>query len=195
MRFTSILAVAAAIGGAAAQDQVYLGFNSGASDDTGKAKSQSDFEKEFKTAKSLQGAPGDFTAVRLYSNIQWQTDGTPIAAFPAAIATNTKLLLGLWASGADNVDKELATLQKAIDQYGSKFTDLVIGISVGSEDLYRVSEPGIRNKSGVGNSAEVIVKMIKQTRDKLKNTPLSKAKITHVDTWTAWGKEYQSWSY
>jgi len=187
MRFASILAVAAAtIGSAVAQDTMYLGFNSGASDDSGKAKTQADFEKEFKTAKSLQGAPGNFTAVRLYSNIQWQTENTPIAAFPAAIATNTKLLLGLWASGSDNVDKELDTLLSAVKQYGSKLTDLVIGISVGSEDLYRVSEPGIKNKAGVGNSAEVIVSMIKDTRNKLKNTALANKKITHVDTWTAW---------
>jgi len=187
MRFTSLLALAAAtIGSTAAQDTVYLGFNSGASDDTGKAKTQADFEKEFKTAKSLQGAPGNFTAIRLYSNIQWQTENTPIAAFPAAIATNTKLLLGLWASGTNNVDKELDTLTAAIKQYGSKLTDLVIGISVGSEDLYRVSEPGIRNKAGVGNSAEVIVKMIKDTRNRLKDTALANKKITHVDTWTAW---------
>lgn len=189
MRFSTLLALAAStIGCAVAQDTVYLGFNSGASDDTGKAKTQEDFEKEFKTAKTLQGAPGNFTAARLYSNIQWQTENTPIAAFPAAIATNTKLLLGIWASGSDNVDNELNTLLKAVKQYGNKFTDLVIGISVGSEDLYRVSEPGIRNKSGVGNSAEVIVSMIKATRDKLKGTALANQKITHVDTWTAWGK-------
>ncbi|KAH8728606.1 glycoside hydrolase superfamily [Phaeosphaeriaceae sp. PMI808] len=163
-----------------------MGFNAGATDDTGKVKTQADFEKEFKTAKSLQGAPGNFTAIRLYSNIQSGTESTPIAAFPAAIATNTKLLLGIWASGSDNVDKELSTLQAAIKQYGSKLTDLVIAISVGSEDLYRVSEPGIRNKAGVGNNAEMIVKFIKDTRSKLANTALAKTPVTHVDTWTAW---------
>ena len=187
MRFASLLAIAAAtVGSAIAQDTVYLGFNAGASDDKGKAKTQADFEKEFKTAKSLQGAPGNFTAIRLYSNIQWGTQTTPIAAFPAAIATGTKLLLGIWASGADNIDNELNTLQAAIKQYGSKLTDLVIGISVGSEDLYRVSEPGIRNKAGVGNNAETIVKFIKNTRSKLASTALAKVPLTHVDTWTAW---------
>lgn len=187
MRFTTLLAVAAAaIGSAIAQDTVILGFNAGATDDTNKPKTQADFEKEFKTAKSLQGAPGNFTTIRLYSNIQAGTDNTPIAAFPAAIATNTKLLLGIWASGTTNVDNELNALQAAIKQYGTKLTDLVVGISVGSEDLYRVSEPGIRNKSGVGNSAEMIVKFIKDTRSKLAGTALAKIKVTHVDTWTAW---------
>jgi glucan endo-1,3-beta-D-glucosidase len=190
MRFTAALAVAAAtISGAVAQDSVILGFNSGASDDTGKAKTQKDFEREFRTAKNLDGAPGDFNAIRLYSNIQWETPDTPIEAFPAAIATNTKLLLGIWASGTDNIDNELKALNAAVDKYGTKLTDLVIGLSIGSEDLYRVSEPGIRNKSGVGNSAETIVKFIKDARKRLADTPLSGVKITHVDTWTAWVNE------
>jgi glucan endo-1,3-beta-D-glucosidase len=187
MRFATLLAVAAAtVGSAIAQDTVWLGFNAGATDDNNKPKTQADFEKEFKTAKSLQGAPGNFSAIRLYSNIQAGTENTPIAAFPAAISTGTKLLLGVWASGTNNIDKELGALQSAIQQYGSKLTDLVIGISVGSEDLYRVSEPGIRNKAGVGNNAEMIVKFIKDTRSKLAGTALAKIKVTHVDTWTAW---------
>jgi glucan endo-1,3-beta-D-glucosidase len=190
MRFTATLAVAAAtIGSAIAQDTLILGFNSGASDDTGKAKTQDDFEKEFRTAQDLQGAPGNFSAIRLYSNIQWETTDTPIAAFPAAIATGSKLLLGIWASGTDNIDNELKALNAAVDEHGTALTDLVIGLSVGSEDLYRVSEPGIRNEAGVGNSAEVIVEFIKTAREKLASTPLKNVKITHVDTWTAWVNE------
>ncbi|KAH6862360.1 GPI-anchored cell wall beta-1,3-endoglucanase EglC [Alternaria alternata] len=189
MRFVSALAVAAAtVSSALAQDFV-LGFNSGASDDTGKAKTQEDFEKEFTTAQNLEGAPGNFSAIRLYSNIQWETTDTPIAAFPAAIATNSKLLLGIWASGTDNIDNELKALNSAVEEYGTKLTDLVIGLSVGSEDLYRVSEPGIRNEAGVGNSAEKIVEFIKTARERLADTPLKGVKITHVDTWTAWVNE------
>lgn len=187
MRFTAALAVAAAtIGSAAAQDSMVLGFNSGASTDTGVAKTQADFEKEFKTAQNLNGAPGKFNAIRLYSNIQWETKDTPIAAFPAAIATNTKLLLGIWASGTDNIDSELNALSAAVEEYGTKLTDLVIGLSIGSEDLYRVSEVGIKNKSGVGNDAETIVKFIKDARKRLADTPLSGVRITHVDTADAW---------
>jgi len=187
MRFTSLLAVAAAtVGSAAAADSVIMGFNAGATDDTGKVKVEADFVKEFTTAQNLQGAPGDFTTIRLYSNIQGGTKNTPIEAFSAAIKTNTKLLLGVWASGTDSIDEELNALSAAIKKYGTKFTDLVVGISIGSEDMYRVSEPGIRNKSGVGNSAEKIVEFIKATRSKLADGPLAKIKVTHVDTWTAW---------
>jgi glucan endo-1,3-beta-D-glucosidase len=189
MRFVSALAVAAATVSSALAQDLILGFNSGASDDTGKAKTQEDFEKEFTTAQNLVGAPGNFTAIRLYSNIQWETTDTPIAAFPAAIATNSKLLLGIWASGTDNIDNELKALNSAIEEYGTQLTDLVIGLSVGSEDLYRVSEPGIRNEAGVGNSAEKIVEFIKTARERLAETPLNGVKITHVDTWTAWVNE------
>ena len=185
MRISAALGIAVTVGSTAVQGTI-LGFNAGASDDKGNAKSQQDFEREFKAAKSLKGAPGEFNTIRLYSNVQWNTPNTPIAAFPAAIATNTSLLLGIWASGSDNIDNELKALTAALDEHGSKLADLVVGISVGSEDLYRVSEPGLRNNAGVGNDADTIVRFIKDTRTRLANTELKDKPITHVDTWTAW---------
>lgn len=185
MRITAALSVAATLGSTAAQGTI-LGFNSGASDDQGNAKNQQDFEREFRTAKNLNGAPGEFNTIRLYSNIQWNTPSTPIAAFPAAIATNTSLLLGIWASGTDNIDNELNALTTALEEHGSQLADLVIGISVGSEDLYRVSEPGLRNKAGVGQEADTIVRFIKDAKSRLANTALKDKPFTHVDTWTAW---------
>jgi len=185
MRFSTALAVAAAaIGSALAQDTI-MGFNSGASDDQGNAKSQADFEKEFRTAQNLEGAPGNFTTIRLYSNIQWQTTDTPIAAFPAAIATNSKLLLGIWASGTTDIDNELKALNSAVEKYGTKLTDLIVGLSVGSEDLYRDSADGVKAKAGVGNTAEMIVKFIKAARQGLADTPLKGVKITRKYFWYA----------
>ncbi|KAF3003434.1 hypothetical protein E8E13_001754 [Curvularia kusanoi] len=183
MRVTAALSIAATLG---AVQGTILGFNSGASDDQGNAKNQQDFEREFTAAKNLNGAPGEFNTIRLYSNIQWNTANTPIAAFPAAIATNTSLLLGIWASGTNNIDNELNALTAALQQYGSKLADLVVGISVGSEDLYRVSEPGLRNNAGVGQNADTIVRFIKDAKSRLANTALQGKPFTHVDTWTAW---------
>ncbi|KAF2690526.1 glycoside hydrolase family 17 protein [Lentithecium fluviatile CBS 122367] len=185
MRFGTVFALAASVAVAAAEDK-YLGFNSGATTDAGKIKKQADFEQEFSTAQKLKGAPGTFSSVRLYTNIQGDTTDSPIEAIPAAIKTKTKILLGMWTSGTDNIDNELSALSKAIEQYGSDFTDLVVGISVGSEDLYRVSIDGIKNKSGVGAEVNTIVEFIKNTRDKLKGTALAKTPVGHVDTWTAW---------
>lgn len=65
--------------------------------------------------------------------------------------------------------------------YGNKFTDLVVGLSVGSEDLYRISPTGIKNKSGVGAGPATLVDYINQVKAKNFGFP-----IGHVDTWNDW---------
>jgi glucan endo-1,3-beta-D-glucosidase len=191
MRF-SLPVISACLFSLVAAQKAYLGFNSGATLDTRAAKKKADFEQEFKTAQGLVGSPGLFNSVRLYTNIQAYTDDTPIEAFQAAIDTNTTMLLGIWTSGTTTIEKELSALNKAITQYGQKFADLVIGLSVGSEDLYRVSESGIRNKAGVGQDAETMVNFIKQVRDTLSKTSLSRVPIGHVDTWSSWSNTSNS---
>lgn len=119
--------------------------------------------------------------------IQAGTANTPISAIPAAIATRTSLLLGLWASaGQASFNNELAALSAAISQYGTAFTDLVVGISVGSEDLYRISPTGIENLSGYGAQPAEIVNYIGQLRNAIASTRLNDKPVGHVDTWTAW---------
>ncbi len=63
---------------------------------------------------------------------------------------------------------------------------MVAGISVGSEDLYRISPTGIANHENPGAGPDVIAGYIKQVRSAIAGTPLSGAPIGHVDTWTAW---------
>ncbi|KAK4119632.1 glycoside hydrolase family 17 protein [Parathielavia appendiculata] len=184
MRPTTALVAGVLASRASAEN--YLGFNSGATLADRSAKFKADFEAEFKTAQGLENAPGTFNAVRLYTNIQAYSQDDPIQAFEAAIDTNTKLLLGIWTSGTDNIDKELSALKKAVEQYGSKFTDLVIGMSIGSEDLYRVSETGIINKAGVGAGPDVIVNFINQYKKAFEGSALASVPIGHVDTWDAW---------
>lgn len=182
MRYSSLLGLAAGITTAAAQ---YKGFNYGNTLTTGAPKSLADFTSEFNLAKNLVGASG-FTSARLYTMIQGGTTNTPIAAIQAAIDTKTTLLLGLWASaGQASFDNEVAALKAAIAQYGTAFTDLIVGISVGSEDLYRNSPTGIINKSGYGADPAVLVSYIEQVRSAIAGTPASAASIGHVDTWTA----------
>jgi glucan endo-1,3-beta-D-glucosidase len=172
--------------GATAAGTNYLGFNSGSTLPDRSAKFKKDYVAEMKTAQGLNNAPGTFNSIRLYTNIQAYSQDDPIQAFEAAIETKTNLLLGVWASGTDNIDKELSALQKAVKQYGSKFTDLVIGISIGSEDLYRDSVTGIKNKAGVGNSPDTIVKFIGDYKKAFKDNALSKVPVGHVDTWDVW---------
>jgi glucan endo-1,3-beta-D-glucosidase len=185
MRPTTALAAAGALASGVSAEN-YLGFNSGATLADRSAKFKADFEAEFKTAQGLENAPGTFNAVRLYTNIQAYSQDDPIQAFEAAIDTKTKLLLGIWTSGTDNIDKELSALKKAIDTYGKKFTDLVIGMSIGSEDLYRDSETGHINKAGIGAGPDVILKFIKEYKEAVANTALKGVPIGHVDTWDAW---------
>lgn len=181
-QFTTLLGLAA---GAQA---LSTGFNYGATQSDGyTAMEYSDYQSRFERAKSLEGTNGDFTSARLYTMIQSGTTSDPSSAFKAAIDTKTSLLLGIWCSaGQEVVTNELTALSAAIEQYGSDFTDLVVGISVGSEDLYRVSPTGIENESGLGSTPDELVSYIKQTRDTIKGTPLSGSPLGHVDTWTAW---------
>jgi len=185
MRSSGLIALAASLSAASAA--VLQGFNYGSTQTDGSVKVQSDFQAEFSTAKGLVGTNGAFTSARLYTMIQGGTTNTPTSAIPAAIAEGTSLLLGLWGSGGqDFFNTELAALSSAISQYGSAFTSLVIGISVGSEDLYRVSPIGIENMSGVGANPDTIVSYISQLRSAISGTALSGAPVGHVDTWTAW---------
>lgn len=184
MRVSATIAASALAVGVSAKN--YLGFNSGATLADRSAKFKADFKAEFETAQNLKNAPGDFNAVRLYTNIQAYSETDPIEAFEAAIETETSLLLGVWASGTDNIDKEITALKAAISKYGKEFTDLVIGVSIGSEDLYRNSKTGVKNKSGVGADPEVLVSFIKDFKKAFAGTAISDIPVGHVDTWDVW---------
>jgi len=170
-------APAAASSASSSYNGIIKGFNYGSSGMT-----ESTYVTQFNLARNLVGTSG-FTSARLYTTIQDQTTNDPISAIPAAIATNTSLLLGLFYP---NVDNEIAALKSAIDQYGSKLADLVLGISVGSEDLYRESPDGIASHEGTGASPDQLVSFIQVTRNAIKGTVLSNKMVGHVDTWNAW---------
>lgn len=158
------------------------GFNSGGIGPSG-VKRAADFKKEFDRFHNLAGQP-PFTSARLFTMIQANTQNDPVEAFQPALETKTKLLLGLWASAGDAAfENEIAALQKAKDRFGKQWKDVVAGCSVGSEDLYRITPTGIKNKAGVGAGPDVLVKYIKRVREVLKGTDTP---IGHVDTWTAW---------
>ena len=92
----------------------------------------------------------------------------------------------MWASaGQDFFNNELAALQGAMSAHPN-IASSVIGLSVGSEDLYRISPTGIAGNDGVGAGPDVITSYISQVRSALAGTALSGIPIGHVDTWTAW---------
>ena len=174
-------AIAASIASAA-----YQGFNYGSIFTDGSGMVQSDYRSAFATAQNLVGTSG-FTSARLFTMIQAGTTNTPTEAIPAAIDTNTHLLLGLWASAGPAIfNNEVAALTSAISQYGTSFTSIIAGIAVGSEDLYRNSPIGIEKMGGIGANPSDMIKYIGQVRSAIANTAASGALVGHVDTWTAW---------
>lgn len=116
-----------------------------------------------------------------------------IEAIPAAIKTRISLLLGHWESaGSEAFEREVAALEKAISQYGDDLEPLVAEISVGSEDLYRNSPVGIEAGEFAGADPDTLVGYIPKVRDVLDDTSLAKAKVGHVDTWTAFANDSNS---
>ncbi|KAF2963270.1 hypothetical protein GQX73_g10288 [Xylaria multiplex] len=179
------LAIILGVLGATSASQAVQGFNYG-STDNGSCRKYDDFKQLFERAKSLPGASG-FAAARLYTSIQCGTSADPIEAYKAAIDTDTGILVGLWASAGRNVfENELNALIAAAKMFGAAFTDRVVGISVGSEDLYRNSVQGIANGEGPGCTAAQIQGYIGWMKDWIKGTLLEGKPITHIDTWTAW---------
>ncbi|KAK2606520.1 hypothetical protein N8I77_005263 [Diaporthe amygdali] len=156
------------------------GFNYGAFflDYTG--KTQNDFEYEFTKAQNLANTTG-WNSARLYTMVQYGSASDPISAIPAAIATKTTLLLGMWVSGSTAaIDNEITALKSAISTYGSAFTDLVVGISVGSEDLYRASQG---DSSSPGVEVDTLISYISKVREAISGTALSSVPVGHVDTY------------
>ncbi|TDZ35709.1 putative glucan endo-1,3-beta-glucosidase eglC [Colletotrichum spinosum] len=165
------------------------GFNYGSTFTDGRPKTLADYQAEFTAANTLEGSDGAFTSARLYTTIQAGSTNDPISAIPAAIATRTSLLLGLWASAGDaSFAHELEALRKTIEQY-PQLAGLIDGISVGSEDLYRLSPMGVAAGQYAGAEPSTLVKYITQVRALIKDTPFAHAPIGHVDTWTAWGNK------
>ncbi|USW57571.1 Putative glycoside hydrolase superfamily [Septoria linicola] len=180
---SSTLSLLALAGSAAAQVR---GFNYGALYADNRARQLADWEADFRAAQNLPGV-GGFTSARLFTMIQGYSDNEVISALPAAVSTNTSLLLGLWCSaGQDAFNQELAALRTAIQQYGDQLADSIIGISIGSEDLYRISPTGIENESGPGAEPQQLVSYIQQAREVLQGTVWADKQIGHVDTWTAY---------
>ncbi|KAI0523797.1 GPI-anchored cell wall beta-1,3-endoglucanase EglC [Xylaria bambusicola] len=165
---------------------IVQGFSYGSMNTDGSCRRYDDFKYLFERARNLHGASG-FTAARLYTSIQCGTSADYIEAYKAAIDTNTTILVGLWASAGRHVfENELNALIGASRALKDDFTKRVVGISVGSEDLYRSSPQGVINGEGPGCTADEIEGYIGWLRDWLKGTDLEHIPVTHVDTWTAW---------
>ncbi|KAF2629458.1 glycoside hydrolase family 17 protein, partial [Macroventuria anomochaeta] len=186
MKCTSFLPLTILLAPAAAK--VYTGFNYGGFwGEQSNIKRYADFHHGFELAKNLTNAPVPFDSARLYTCITTGSKDDPTEAFQAAIDTGTNLLLGMWvspkATGQPNdvqVENELAALNKGFAQHGQRLADLVIGLSVGNEDVYRF------NNAQVGIASDNLLLTIKSVREKIAASPYAKymegKPIGHTDT-------------
>jgi len=149
------------------------GFNIGANRASdGACKTQTDWTNDFKAMQAINPGSGrlKFTYARVYAASDCNTLAN---AVPAAIATNTKLLVGIWTEDATHYNNEKQALLAVSKAHGVAW---IAGISVGSEDLYRKD-----------TTASALVSQIYDVRGMMTTVPGgSTIKIGHVDTWTAW---------
>ncbi|KAI1366779.1 GPI-anchored cell wall beta-1,3-endoglucanase EglC [Xylaria arbuscula] len=184
--WTQLLVIALAALATPSLAGVSQGFSYGATNPDGSCRRYDDFKHLFERAKNLPVA-SHFTAARLYTSIQCGTSADYIEAYKAAIDTDTTILVGLWASAGRHVfENELNALLGAARALKDDFTKRVVGISVGSEDLYRGSAQGVINGEGPGCTADEIEGYIGWLRDWVRGTDLEHIPVTHVDTWTVW---------
>lgn len=144
---------------------LWKGFNVGANNPDGSCKSPQDWLDTFNTLKAL---PGSFPAVRQYATSDCDTLANSV---PAALATGTKLLVGVWTQDDAHFGREKEALINAVNAHGR---DWILAISVGSEDLYRKEAP-----------AWQIAQKIYDVRGMVRAMGVD-AQVGHVDTWTAW---------
>ncbi|KAI8942172.1 hypothetical protein NX059_000260 [Plenodomus lindquistii] len=168
---------------------VYTGFNYGAFwGQPNQGKNKADFLDGFTLARNLSTSIS-FNSARLFTCVQFNTDGLSTEAFDAAVESKTKLLLGFWISGGASPDllvrKEMAALEKGFQKHGQTLSDLVIGLSVGSEDIYRWNNNGATT-GPPGVSAEVVSTTVTNVKKLIATSSFAKfmknKPIGHVDT-------------
>ncbi|EUC41227.1 glycoside hydrolase family 17 protein [Bipolaris oryzae ATCC 44560] len=168
--------------------RIYTGFNYGAFWSVeANVKKKADFLDGFKLAKNLT-TDIPFDSARLFTCKTAGTVDEPTEAFDAAVESKTNLLLGFWITPArsgdspdENVKNEMAALEKGFKKHGQALSDLIIGLSVGSEDIYRAEEAG-----ELGLTAEVIGQIIAKVKESIAASSFAQymkdKPIGHVDT-------------
>jgi glucan endo-1,3-beta-D-glucosidase len=175
---------------APATSTVYTGFNYGSFWGVGSnVKKAVDFRDSFNYAHNLSTGVL-FNSARLFTCKTQGTIDEPTEAFDAAVETSTNLLLGFWTTPQnrgdslhDIIHNELSALEKGFKKHGQALADLVIGLSVGSEDIYRWEDS---EEKDVGVSATEISAAIKEVKDAIAKSSfavyMKDKPVGHVDT-------------
>ncbi len=168
--------------------KVYTGFNYGAFWSVeSNAKQTNDFLDGFNIAKNLS-TDISFNSARLFTCIEAGTKNESSSALDAAVQSKTNLLLGFWItptkrgdSNDDLVTNELTALGKGFQKHGQALADLIIGLSVGNEDVFRWEAT---TQSGV--DAGSVASTINSVKNSIATSPfanyMANKPIGHVDT-------------
>ncbi|TKX25198.1 ubiquitin 3 binding protein But2 C-terminal domain-containing protein 2 [Elsinoe australis] len=182
--FNAILA-ATLLGSTYAQQ--YTGFNYGNKKPTGELKVRQDYLDEFEAARNLVGTNGQYTSARIYTTVQGDSGSAINEAIFAANQSKTSVLLGLWCSAGRGVfDGEKVALTSVFNTFRPEdLRGLIAGISVGSEDIYRISD--LDTGTDPGEQPGVIAGYINEIKQLVANTPgWSGIPVGHVDTWNVY---------
>ncbi|KAG8623862.1 hypothetical protein KVT40_008838 [Elsinoe batatas] len=185
MRSLSTFVAAAII--ASTQAQQYTGFNYGNKKPTGELKVRQDYLDEFEAARNLAGTNGQYTSARIYTTVQGDSGSSINDAIFAANQTGTSVLLGLWCSAGRGVfDGEKAALTNVFNTFRPEdLRRLIAGISVGSEDIYRISD--LDTGPDPGEQPGVIAGYVNEIKQLVAGTPgWEGIPVGHVDTWNVW---------
>lgn len=163
MRFASTIAALAA--SFSLTQAFHNGFNVAANNEDGSCKTTAQWTTAFNKLKAL---PQHFVNVRLYASSDCNTLEY---AVPAAVATGTKILVGIWAEDSTHYNDEKNALEAAVAAHGVSW---ILAISVGSEDLYRGD-----------TTASTLAGQIYDVRGMVRSNGFD-GLVGHVDTWTAW---------
>ncbi|KAH9207042.1 putative glucan endo-1,3-beta-glucosidase eglC [Leptodontidium sp. 2 PMI_412] len=146
----------------------YRGFNVKSNLADGSAcKTPSDYISLLTRLKTF---PNSITSIRLYSS---HTCDTLLSAIPAALSTQTKILVGIDVH-PQNYAAEKGALLRAINQHGWEW---MLGVSIGSEDLYRGTISPSDLAAKIYDVRGMLMKLPGYTND---------IRVGHVDTTNAW---------
>jgi len=145
----------------------HKGLNIGAQLPNGACRSQADWERAFRTMKS---SAAGFNVARVFASSDCNTLAN---AVPAALNTGVKLLAGIWTQDDAHFGREKQAMLDAMARWPG-CENWLVGVSVGSEDLYRKEVP-----------AWQIVQKVYDVRGMLRSKGCG-SWVGHVDTWTAW---------
>ncbi|KAF8251007.1 glycoside hydrolase [Wilcoxina mikolae CBS 423.85] len=163
----------AALATAAPTTSYSAGFNLGFTHKSGACKTTAQYQQEFNKIKSWsKGGKLTFNTVKMFSTADCNA---LMQVVPAAIATGTKLWVGVWNVDDAKFGREKAALEQAMRQWPDT-SKWLKGINVGSESLYRKE---ITAKKLAGQIKDV--KGMVQVALKAPNVPVGTA-----DTWTSW---------